>query len=294
MEGVTATPLTSTLGARVDGVDLKQPIGDELAETIRQLLAEHAVLVFRNQGLDDEQQRAVAAIFGPLTAAPSRKLFGFTDPVRRLARTVFHMQDEGTIPYPPQRDDFGGWHVDDTFCEEIPTAATLRSEVLAKDGGDTSWSSMAAVFESFSPSMQGWLQTLSAIHAAPPHFRATVGFYELPKEEQRRFNEELAFRSHPVVVRHPVSGRKCLFVNPAYTQEIEGLSRRESAMLLRFLFTESARSEFVYRHHWEEGDLCIWDEIATWHAGPVVFAPERELVRIYGGLTKPQAAREFA
>jgi len=290
MNGMTATPLTSSVGARVDGVDLKQPIGEEQASEIRQLLAEHSVLVFRGQGVNDEQQQAVASIFGPLTPAPSRKLFGDTDPVRRLARTVFHMQDEGTIPYPPQRDDFGGWHVDDTFCEAIPSAATLRSEVLAEAGGDTSWSSMAACFESLSPSMQQWLESLSAIHSAPPHFRATVGFFDLPKEEQDRFNEELAFTSHPVVARHPVSGRKCLFVNPAYTQVIEGLSRRESAMLLRFLFTEAARSEFVYRHHWEEGDLVIWDELATLHAGPVHFAPERELVRIYGGLTKPVPA----
>jgi len=294
MDGVTATPLTSSIGARIDGVDFKQPIDEVLAETIRQALAEHSVLIFRKQHLDEAQQQAVASIFGPLEPAPSRKLFGFTDPVRKLGRTVFHMLDEGTIPYPPQRDDFGGWHVDDTFCEAIPTAATLRPSTLAEAGGDTSWASMAAVFASFSPALQDWLETLSAVHAAPPHFRATVKFYELPKEEQRRFNEELAFRSHPVVARHPVNGRKCLFVNPAYTQEIEGLNRRESAMLLRFLFTESARSEFVYRHHWESGDLVIWDELATLHAGPVHFAPERELVRIYGGLTKPVAAREAA
>lgn len=294
MDGVTATPLTSSIGARVDGVDLKEPIGEDLARNIRHLLAEHSVLLFRNQDLDDEHQKAVASIFGPLEPAPSRKLFGFTDPVRKLARTVFHMQDEGTIPYAPQRDDFGGWHVDDTFCEAIPTAATLRTVALAEAGGDTSWSSMAAVFESLSPSMQDWLETLSAIHAAPPHFRATVNFYDLSKEEQRRFDEELAFRSHPVVVRHPVSGRKCLFVNPAYVQVIEGLNRRESAMLLRFLFSESARSEFIYRHHWDLGDLVIWDELATLHAGPTHFAPERELVRIYGGLTRPEAARQAA
>jgi taurine dioxygenase len=294
MAGVTVTPLTSSIGARVDGVDLKQPIGEDLAGCIRQLLADNSVLVFRDQGLDDVQQQAVASIFGPLEPAPSRKLFGDTDPVRRLGRPVFHMQDEGAIPYPPQRDDFGGWHVDDTFCEAIPTAATLRPAALANAGGDTSWSSMGAVFESFSPSMQAWLETLTAIHAAPPNFRATVNFYELPEEEQRRFNEELAFTSHPVVARHPVSGRKCLFVNPAYTMEVEGLSRRESAMLLRFLFSEAARSEFIYRHHWEMGDLVIWDELATLHAGPVTFAPERELVRIYGGLTRPEPAREPA
>ena len=294
MEGVTATPLTSSIGARIDGADLKEPIGDELAGTIRQSLAEHSVLVFRNQGLSDSQQQAVAAIFGPLEPAPSRKLFGFADTVRKLERPVFNMQDEGAVPHAPRRDEYGGWHVDDTFCEAIPTAATLRPLELAQAGGDTSWSSTGAVYDSFSPSMQAWLETLNGIHAAPPNFRATVNFYDLPKEEQRKFDEELAVRIHPVVARHPVSGRKCLFVNPTYTAVIEGLSRRESAMLLRFLFNEAARSDFVYRHRWEMGDLVIWDELATLHAGPENFAPERRLVRIYGGLTRPVAAREPA
>jgi alpha-ketoglutarate-dependent taurine dioxygenase len=62
-------------------------------------------------------------------------------------------------------------------------------------------------------------------------------------------------------------------------------------MLLRFLFGEAARPDFVYRHHWEKGDLVIWDELPTMHQGPEKFAPERQLVRIYGGLSEPKAAR---
>jgi taurine dioxygenase len=150
---------------------------------------------------------------------------------------------------------------------------------------------MGAAFDALSPSLQQWLETLDAVHAAPPNFRATVGFYDLPKEEQRRFDEKEAARRHPVVVRHPVTGRKLLFVNPAYTAMIEGLNARESASILRFLFAEAGRSDRVYRHHWEMGDLVIWDEIATLHAGPENFAPDRKLVRIYAGLIEPTAAR---
>jgi hypothetical protein len=71
----------------------------------------------------------------------------------------------------------------------------------------------------------------------------------------------------------------------------DGLNDRESASLLRFLFSESVRPATVYRHHWRMGDLIIWDELATLHIGPDTFAPERQLVRIYGGLTTPTAAR---
>ena len=231
----------------------------------------------------------MASIFGPLEPAPSRKLFGLDDPVRVIEQVLFTGGDEGAIPYGARQSEYR-WHVDDGFCAQIPNVATLRPKVLPAAGGDTYWTNMAAVYESFSPSMQAWLETMYAIHAAPPNFRATVGFYSLPKEQQRRFDEEQAVRAHPVVVRHPVTGRKSLFVSPAYTVAIDGLSNRESTMLLRFLFAEAARPDFVYRHHWQPGDLVIWDELPTMHQGPEDFAPERQLVRIYGGLTTPVSA----
>jgi taurine dioxygenase len=293
MPKLQVTPLTTSVGARIEGIDLKRDIPEEVAAEIRAALAEHSVLVFGNQFLDDEQQKKVAGIFGQLEPAPSRKLFGATEPVRVIERTIFYQQDEGAIPYAPRRgDEYQGWHCDDTFCAQIPFAATLRPLVIPASGGDTCWASMGAAFDALSPPLQQWLESLNAIHAAPPNFRATVGFYELPKEVQKRFDEQEAARLHPVVVRHPVTGRKLLFVNPAYTATIEGLNARESANILRFLFAEAGRADRVYRHHWEMGDLVIWDELATLHAGPDNFAPERKLVRIYAGLVAPTPARE--
>jgi taurine dioxygenase len=291
---ISTTTLTSSIGAEVQGVDLTAPIDEETAEEIRQALAKYSVLLFRDQALDDEHQARVAEIFGPLEPSQSRKLFGLNDPVRVIERGIFHMRDEGTIPYAPTLGEYKGWHVDDGFCAQIIKAATLRPLTLPAEAGDTCWTSMGAVFESLSPPLQAWLETLDAINRAQPNFRATVGFYDLPKEIQRKFDEELAVRRHPVVVRHPVTGRKILFVNPVYTAAIDGLNDRESASLLRFLFSESVRPATVYRHHWRMGDLIIWDELATLHIGPETFAPERQLVRIYGGVTTPTAARASA
>jgi taurine dioxygenase len=295
MSEIALTPLTTSIGARVEGIDLKQPIGEDAAAAIRAGLARHSVLVFKGQHLDDTQQQAVAGLWGRLVPAPSRALFGVTEPVRIIERGLFHQQDEGLIPYAGRRmEEFQGWHSDDTFCAQIPTIATLRPLAISPAGGDTCWSSMGAVFDSLSPTLQAWLETLSAIHAAPQNFRSTVGFYDLSKEEQRRWDEEEAVRAHPMVVRHPVSGRKLLFVNPTYTAAIEGLKTREGLNLLRFLFGEVGRPDMVYRHRWEEGDLVIWDELATLHLGPENFAADRKLVRIYAGLTTPERAEPVA
>jgi taurine dioxygenase len=289
---VNLTPLTSSVGARVDGVDLTKPIDGALAATIRQALAKYSVLIFRGQDLDDDSQSAVARIFGPLTGSTTRKMFGFIDPVRMIEREIYTTVGEYAVPYEPARtDEYKGWHVDDMWAPEIPAVATLRPLTLSSAGGDTTWASMGAAFEALSPAMQAWLETLTAIHTPVSGFRATVGFYELPKEEQRRFNEEKAVGRHPLVIRHPITGRKSLYLSPNNTAAIEGLTGRESANLLRFLYSEAVRFSVTYRHCWEMGDLAIWDELATMHKGPDSIAPERKLVRIYAGLATPTAAR---
>jgi taurine dioxygenase len=286
--------LTTSIGARVEGVDLRGPLDDATAEALRQGLARHSVLVFRDQQLETDHQKAVAGIFGPLEPSPSRKMFGLDDPVRIIEAEVFAARDDDQTPQGYQRgEEFQNWHVDDTFCPQIPYVATLRPQALSPAGGDTCWTTMAAVFESLSPAMQRWLESLNGINSVPANFRATVGYASLSKEARDRF-EAQSTHLHPVVVRHPVSGRRILFVNPTYTVGIDGLSARESRMLLRFLFNEAARPDFIYRHHWQMGDLVIWDELSTMHLGPEDFPAERKLVRIYGGLATPTAARDVA
>jgi taurine dioxygenase len=287
---MTVTPLTTTLAASVSGIDLRQPLCEEDAAAIRDALARHSVLVFRDQHLDTARQKAVAGIFGPLEPSPSRKMFGLDDPVRIIEREVFNARDEGAPVKPKRSEEFQAWHVDDSFCPQIPKVATLRPQALSLAGGDTCWASMAAVFESLSPAMQDWLETLHGVNAAPDSFRATVSFSKLPKDVQQRFEQQSVYL-HPVVIRHPLSGRKSLFVNPTYTTAVDQLSARESSMLLRFLFNEATRPDFIYRHRWEMGDFVIWDELATTHLGPPDFPEERKLVRVYAGLATPTAAR---
>jgi taurine dioxygenase len=154
---------------------------------------------------------------------------------------------------------------------------------------------MASAYDALSPALQHWLETLTAVHTVPPGYRQAIGLPQYPKEIRDQFEETFAAKSHPVVVRHPVNGRKLLFVNPAYTVVIERLNRRESHMLLRFLFNHLARPDFVYRHRWSAGDFVIWDELATLHLAPEDFAPHpRRVVRVTSGLVTPTAANPAA
>ena len=128
------------------------------------------------------------------------------------------------------------------------------------------------------------------MNSAPSRLRADLGLNTQPMDVQQRYEEQSVYL-HPMVIRHPLSGRKSLFANPMFTTAVDQLSARESAMLLHFLFTEATRQDFIYRHRWAMGDLVVWDELATMHRGPPDFPAERRLIRIYAGLATPTAAR---
>lgn len=285
---IVVKPLTSTIGAEIGGVDLRS-LSSEEADHIRTQLDTHSVLLFRGQHLDLASQCAFAETFGSLEPLQSAKFLG-QDPVLVLDNLVKGRDDR---PPAQQWVEFDGWHTDSSFTEYIPRAAVLRAEVIPPIGGMTSWTSTCAAFEALSPTLREWLKTLKAVHRYPDGYREAIGVQRMPQDVQDRFDAEFAPRPQPMVVRHPRSGRCALFVNPSYTSHVVGLSAKESRMLLSFLFTHLASSEFVYRHRWEEGDIVVWDELATLHLAPDPsdYAPHpRRVVRVTAGTETPVPA----
>ena len=284
--GVEVEPLTTTIGARVRGVDLRD-LAPDAGEQIRRALDTHGVLVFPAQHLDLEQQCRFAETFGPLEPLPSVKFLGW-DHVLTLDGLIKPAKDRAAGQLWP---DHQGWHTDSSFTAQIPRAAVLRAEIIPPVGGATSWTHMSAAYEALSEEMQRWLCGLRAVHSYPPGYREAIGLGRQPEEVQRRFDEEFRPREHPIVALHPRSGRRLLFVNPTYTTHITGLTPRESRHVLNLLFSHLASSDFVYRHRWVEGDVVVWDELATLHLAPEDYAPHRRrMVRVTAGLETPTAA----
>lgn len=285
---LVSTRLTTTIGAEISGIDLRNLSSDEKAY-VRDQLDAHSVLVFRKQGLDLQDQSSFAEIFGPLEPLQSLKFIG-RDAVLTLENLIM-----GRKASSPARQwaEFDGWHTDSSFTESVPRAAVLRAEIIPPIGGMTSWTSSCAAFDSLSPSMQEWLKTLRAVHTYPPGYRESIGIDRMPQAMQDTFDAEFAPRAQPIVFRHPRSGRCGLFVNPTYTTHVVGLTAKESRAILTFLFTQMSNSDFIYRHRWEEGDIVVWDELATLHLAPDAddYAPHaRRVVRVTAGLETPVAA----
>ena len=294
MADLTITPLTTTIGARIEGVDLTEPLSAEVAQRIRDALAEHAVLTFPAQHMDRAQQRAFTGIFGELRNILSHRLVGNDDTMVVLDNRLWATAGAAQLPNRFNlSDEFKQWHTDSTYCPEIAWVTTLRAELLPPVGGGTNWMSMAAAYEALSPALQAWLETLTAVHSSPRGQREVLRVDEQPQEVREEWDRELTARTHPLVVVHPVSGRKALFVNPGFTIKVAELSNAESANLLRFLWGHCDHPDFALRHRWSEGDLVVWDQLQTMHMAPSDYLPhERRMVRMTAGLVKPTGVAE--
>jgi taurine dioxygenase len=110
------------------------------------------------------------------------------------------------------------------------------------------------------------------------------------EDAEARFDAEFPPREHPMVIEHPHSHRKSLFINPKYVVRIAGMTNKESVSMLRFLYNHIVTPDFVYRHHWSPGDIVVWDELVCVHLAPRDYHPhQRRLVRVTAGLVTPTA-----
>jgi taurine dioxygenase len=169
--------------------------------------------------------------------------------------------------------------MDSTFMATPPAIMTLRAVQLPSEGGDTTWASMAAAFDALSPPIQKMLESLTASHdVTGPLLRAIQGGHSMNGIEE--IQAAWPIRSHPIVCRHPRTGRKVLYVNSNFTTRIDGLSDTESDMLLRFLFEWVRSPEFQVRFRWESDSLVIWDNHATQHFAVADYTERRIMQRV--------------
>ena len=280
MDGATdittlnVTPLNPTIGAVVSGVDLATPQPQSVISQINQALLAHKVLYFRGQSLTPVQQRDFAARFGELHIHPLYPQDGATPELMVL---------DNHAKNPSDNDN---WHTDVTFLERPAMGALLYAEHLPPSGGDTLWSSMTAAYKALSPAMQGFLQSLSAVHDFVHAFPidGLAGSNAGPAQYEKARAEHPPV-IHPVIRTHPETGEPGLFVNSVFTSRLKGLRGEESRALLDFLHRHIQRPEFCVRWQWRAGDLAFWDNRCTQHYAVNDYLPHRRLMRratIYG------------
>lgn len=259
-------PLPASFGVEVVGVDLAQSLSDAALAELIDLVHEHALVLFRDQHLDDAGHDRVARALGEPCVHPIGRMFG------REASVEHIIDDADSRPYQDR------WHTDISFLDVPPLYGTLRSIDLPERGGDTLWADMRQALGSVSPVLRERLGSLTAVHdsGAGEAFREKAG-----DEIVDRLEREYPGQAHPVVLRHPITGVDALYVNRQFTSSIVGMAPGESAMMLDLLCRTAESPNLQYRHHWRVGDVMVWDERATQHfAASDHYPRRREMARM--------------
>jgi alpha-ketoglutarate-dependent taurine dioxygenase len=252
-------PLTGTIGGEITGIDLRQPISEDLAGSLKDALARHQVLFFHDQHLSLDQLKAVTRAFGPAMKLP------YVQPLEgepEVIRVLKEADEKGGV--------FGGdWHTDFSFLERPPAGSLLAAAVVPPYGGDTIWVSQALAWETLPEPLQQLLKGRDAVHVGKPY-----GVKWAPPQKERagasikmtRGDPEADIeRAHPAVIKNPLTGRAAAFLNPLYVTRLEGLSEAESRPILDQIQRHATRPEFCCRFRWSEGALAVWDNLFTQH-----------------------------
>jgi len=265
-------PISGALGAEIHGVDLTKPLSAAVFEDLHQALMDYKVIFFRDQDLTPEQHIAFSRRFGE----PMEDMFvKESETYPELMELLKEADDTGY--------NFGGsWHSDATYRTSPPLGVSLYARELPPFGGDTIWCNMEMVLENLSAGMQSMLEPLYAEHLAQGYReKLAVIKGDYSKSFENLGDVVRVEVNHPVVRVHPVTGRKSLFINDAYTYRFTNMTAEESQPLIEYLCNFAIRPYFTCRFRWQPGSLAIWDNRNTMHYAVSDYHGHRRLMHRY-------------
>lgn len=269
---LTIRPVSPALGAEVLGVDLAEAQSDATWDAILSAFHAHSVLVFRGQTLSVDALKRFAARFGPLERHDHLSTWTLKDHPE-----VMRLHNDASKP-----PGLNAWHTDNSGWERPPLATVLHAKITPSLGGDTMFCNMYRVYESLSAPMRELLQRLSGVHdvrkAFGPDFANLQRSLRAQGIDPERHFSAFEPVEHPIVRRHPATGRDAIYVSAPYVTHIAGLARDESQALLDLLYRRIETHEFIYRHRWSADDLLIWDNRCTQHLAVADYFPHERLM----------------
>jgi taurine dioxygenase len=268
-------PSGKMLGARIEGLDLARPLEEREVEGIIQALGRYGVVSFPRQQLTARQHKDFAARFGELeinVASGAYQEPGIPE-VMILSNIV---KDGRPIGLADAGQD---WHTDMSYSRTIAFANVLYAlQVPRRNGkvlGATEFSSMHAAYEGLPENLKRKLEGMTVLHDFNKFWdkmRNEKGSKRPPLTEAQKKAKPPV--SHPIFLRHPITGRKVLYANPGYSMRINELPQKESDEILEFLFKHQTKPEYRYASRWRERDLLMWENFGTIHNAVADYGPD--------------------
>ncbi|MCS5593372.1 MAG: TauD/TfdA family dioxygenase [Porticoccaceae bacterium] len=247
------TAFSEGCGAVVTDLQLANLTNDALVE-LRGVFAEYGLLFFRNQDLTPDQHLEFAERFGRIVI---NKFFKTTTEFPQIAEVRKEKAQQTNIG--------GGWHTDHSYDAIPAMGSILVARTLPKTGGDTQFANLAAAYDALPEDLKKRIENLRAVHSNT-HLYGENGLYrQTDLSEQLGGVDRVGDATHPVVIIHPESGRKVLYVNPGHTIQFEGWDFTESRALLDELYEHVIQPQFTCSFNWLPGSVTFWDNRCTWH-----------------------------
>jgi taurine dioxygenase len=270
----TVKPTGESLGATIEGLDLSRPLGDEEFAEVLAALGQYGVLRFPEQRLESAALKAFSERFGDIQGSIGKPRRPADYPGVGILSNI--MEDGAYIGSPDAGQD---WHTDMSYRDVMGFVNVLYGiRIPRRHGrvlGGTEFANMHRAYEELPAELKERLRDATALHDFEKfweHMRQHRGSGRPPlTDEQRRLRPPV---SHPIFLTHPITGRKVLYANPGYTVSINGMSARESAETLAFLFEHQLQERFRYLYTWTEGDVLVWEHFGTLHRALADYGPD--------------------
>jgi len=267
-------PLTGACGAEIIGVDLRNPLSSEVLREVMTAFEHFLVIMFRDQNLTIEQHKAFSRYFGELTELPQAPIYAGDREMQEVRREAH--EPVSVVP-------FTRFHTDSPFLARPPLCMVMRAIDAPRFGGDTAFANMYLAYEELSAGLKTMLGQLKVVYSGKDIWSKNA---KLDKEKQLRlreshdFTEEQLENTHPAVRSHPRTGRKALYVTPAYFKRFEGWSEEDSRPLLEYLAHMPHKLQYQCRIRWKPNTVIVWDNRFLQHCGIHDYENERRhLVR---------------
>ena len=260
MSRLAIRPLAPALGAEVSGIALGGAIDAVTIAELRAAWNEHLVLRFRGQALSDPELLAFSRLLGPLDP-PGPNPYGKPFLAEFPEINVISNVKVGGAPIGNLGDGEAVWHCDMTYVDAPPRAAMLHALEIPESGGDTWWSNTHLAYETLPAAMKSRIAGLLAVHDATYN---SAGIMRKGMKELGDPRDAPGAR-HPLVIRHPDTGRPALFLGRRRNSTIVGMDLAASDALLDELWAHATQPEFTFKQVWQLHDLVLWDNRSTLH-----------------------------
>jgi taurine dioxygenase len=211
-------------------------------------------LFFRDQDFSPQDHLQFAQRFGSIVV---NKFFRATEQFPEIAEVRKEKEQQTNIG--------GGWHTDHSYDDIPAMGSILVARKLPETGGDTQFANLANAYDALSPQIKSRIENLRAVHSNK-HLYGENGLYRMTDlAEHLGGMDRVGDATHPVVIMHPESGRKVLYVNPGHTIQFEGWDFAESRNLLDELYAHVTQTQFTCSFNWCPGSVTFWDNRCTWH-----------------------------